>query len=70
MEDTNEKEKKGTTVYLNQEAYNLIVNKQTKILNETNKRISIQDLLFQCVKKGIHLINYVNVQENNKDVEI
>lgn len=50
-----EKSRKGTTVYLNQEAYNLIVNKQTKIFNETNKRISIQDLVSQCVKKDSKL---------------
>lgn len=55
MEDTNEK--KGTTVYLDQEAYTLIVNKQTEIFNKTNKRMSIQVLVSESVKKGINLIN-------------
>jgi len=55
MEDTNEKEKKGTTVYLDQEAYTIIINKQTEIFNKTNKRMSIQDLVSNFVKKGAKL---------------
>lgn len=56
-ETNNLKDKKGTTVYLDQEAYTLIVNKQTEIFNKTNKRMSIQVLVSESVKKGIDLVD-------------
>lgn len=52
MDDTNDKEK-GTTVLLESDSYSLILNKQTEIFNETKKRISIQKLVSEAVKKGI-----------------
>jgi len=55
---------KGTTVYLDQEAHSLIIEKQLEIFKETNKRISIQKLVSDSIKKGIDLIDYVNIPEN------
>jgi len=55
---------KGTTVYLDQEAHSLIIEKQLEIFNETKKRIPIQKLVSDSIKKGIYLIDYVNIPEN------
>jgi len=56
MEDANEKEKKGTTVFLEQKTYSMILEKQLEIFKEIDKRISIQELVSDSIKNGIHLI--------------
>lgn len=53
MNDITIKEKKDTTVLLKSDAYNLVVNKQTEILNIINKRISIQDLVHDSTIIGL-----------------
>lgn len=57
MEDTNDKEKKGTTVFLEQKTYSMILEKQLEIFKETNKRISIQELVSDSIRSGINLIS-------------
>lgn len=55
-EINNSKDKKGTTVVLEQDAYSMILEKQMEIFNKTKKRISIQELVSSSVKKGVNLI--------------
>lgn len=50
----NIKEKgKGTTVYLGNESYKLIMNKRFEIFKSNGKNIPIQDLVSQYIKKGM-----------------
>ena len=47
------KEKKKTTVLLDNEAYTLIRKKQMEIFDNTEIVVSIQDLVSQYIKKGM-----------------
>ncbi len=60
--DEDIKEKKGTTVVLDNDSYKLVKNKQFEIFNETDKSVSIQSISSEAVKKGIDLINKDNIK--------
>ncbi len=67
----NSKERKRTTVLLEGDAYTLIRKKQMKIFNETEKNVSIQDLVSQSIKKGLKVDELQEIDLKNliyKDV--
>lgn len=55
--ENNKEEKRGTTVFLEQRTYSMILEKQLEIFKETNKRVSIQELVSDSIKSGITSIS-------------
>lgn len=53
MEEAINKENKGTTVLLKQDAYLLVRKRQMETLNRNGKDTNIQDIVSDSVKKGL-----------------
>ncbi len=68
VDETNvSKEKKKTTVLLDNEAYTLIRKKQMEIFDKTEKDVSIQDLVSESIRKGLKE-NIIEISEETFNI--